>query len=624
MVSPLGLFCLLPAAAAAMTHNVVHRTPLDLARAKTAGLTALPFGNGLVKGTGTLESAELVAPAPFDDVVLSWNGEGRLEFDVEVHGKWYSMGRMEDDRHFSPPAQEDGDAKVDVDTLKLKKPATSLRYRVRLKGGTLKLAALALSAAPGDEPPSPFAPGPWVRELPAPGRSQTVEQEKYKHDVCSPSSLSSVVEFWGKRVETADMAERVRDQSTQIFGDWPFNVSVASRLGLEGYVARLGSLAALENEIARGRPTIVSLTFGAGELSGAPIKKTKGHVMVVTGFTEKGDVIVMDPAGKPGETRRVYDRAQFHRAWRLNKRGLAYVLGQPLSRELTVGVPVADLQAGPRQRKDFSLDDADHKSQLLYGERVTPLEVKGGWVRVTADEQLDFLESGQWQGYPGWARAETLSGAEPPAPDVVVRTRQALAHRGKEILVFSVGTRLRRLGERDSESQVLLLDNSVAELATDSLFVAARPVRSEIIRTAELFLGTSYYWGGRSGVQPDLSVGVDCSGLVNLAYRAQDVDVPRDAHEQKLKARPVKRAELQPGDLIFLSDSAGSDKITHVMLYTGGDGVIESRQSSGRVLRSSFSERFGKPLTQLESGQTVTDLSDAKPRQRTIWFGSFF
>lgn len=616
-----------------MTHNVVHRTPLDLTRAKLTGLAALPFGKGLVKGSGVIESAEIFSPAPFEEVVLSWNAElargGSLELEAQVHGKWYAMGRVEGELHHSPAPQEDENAKVDIDVLKLKKPASSLRWRARLTKGTLKLMALALSSTPDpQEPPSPFGAGPWIRELPVPSRSQTVEQEKYKHDVCSPSSLAAVVEYHGSKVATAAMAERVRDQRTRIFGDWPFNVSVAATLGLEGYVARLPSLSALENEIGRGRPVVVSITFGEGELAGSPIKKTRGHVIVVTGFTDKGDVIVMDPAGPEGATRRVYDRAQFQRAWRVKKSGLAYLLGKPLERELTVGVPVADLQAVPRRRKTFSLEDSDHKSQLLYGERVTPVERKGDWVRVTADEQLDYLEGGRWQGYPGWVRAETLSGAVPPQADVVVRTRQALAHRGKEIIVLSVGTRLRRVAVGDDESRVLLLDGSTADLATDSLFeagfVSTPASRAEIIRTAELFLGTSYYWGGRSGVQPDLSVGVDCSGLVNLAYRAQDVDIPRDAHEQKLKSRPIEPSKLAPGDLVFLSDGPRSDNITHVMLYTGGDGVIESRQSSGRVLRSSFTERFGAPLAELAGGDVVTDLSDSKPRERKIWFGTFF
>jgi hypothetical protein len=59
------------------------------------------------------------------------------------------------------------------------------------------------------------------------------------------------------------------------------------------------------------------------------------------------------------------------------------------------------------------------------------------------------------------------------------------------------------------------------------------------------------------------------------------------------------------------------------MIFTGGDSVIESRKTSGRVLRSSFKERFGRPLAELESGQAVVDLSFSRPKRRRVFFGSY-
>jgi hypothetical protein len=359
------------------------------------------------------------------------------------------------------------------------------------------------------------------------------------------------------------------------------------------------------------------------------MQKTAGHLIVVSGFTPEGDVIVDDPAGRGrGDVRRVYGRAPFHKAWRVNKRGLAYLIGPDLPRRLTVGVPVADLWTKPVRRAKVKLDDDAHLSQLLYGETVAALEAKGDWVRVRAEEQDSHLPAAAWQGYPGWMRAEDLIASEGPAANTVVRLRQALVHRGAEILTLSVGTRLARVSESSGTATVRLLDGSLGEIPSDELYVPpALPTaasRAEIIRTAELFLGTSYYWGGRSGVQPDPKIGVDCSGLVSLAYRLHGRDVPRDAHEQKLKARPIRGAELQSGDLVFLTDDETSDRVTHVMIFTGGDGLIESRKSSGRVLRTTFLERFGRAAANIESGDAVTDLSFPRPRRRRIFFGSYF
>ncbi len=521
-----------------------------------------------------------------------------------------------------------------MDTLKLKAKATAFRLRLRFKAGKkpVRLLQAAVAVSNGDAPtaPPPFLGGAAVRDLGLPPRSQGEAQDKYKHDICSPTSLSMTLDFWGKKTELEPLAEEVRDKTSQLFGNWPANVAAAGDRGLPGHVARFESLHDLEREVAAGRPVIVSITAKEGDLPGAPYKKTNGHLLVVGGFTEKGDVIAYDPAGKPrDQVRRVYDRAAFHQVWRVRKRGLAYVLGPDLPRRLTVGVPVADLWSKPAKREKPTLDDAAHLTQLLYGEPVTALEARDdGWVRVRAEEQDSFLPSEAWQGYPGWIRAEHLVSAPTPDGDVVVRTRQTLLQRGDDITTLSVGTRLERVSESNGASFVRLLDGSLAEIPSDALYVApSSPTaasRAEIIRAAELFLGTSYYWGGRAGVQPDPKFGVDCSGLVSLAYRIHGRDVPRDSHEQKLKSRPLRRAELESGDLVFLTESEVSERVTHVMIYTGGDGLIESRKSSGRVLRTTFLERFGKPLTAIESGDALTDLSFPKPRRRRIFFGSYF
>lgn len=628
----------------AMNHNVVHRTALDAAQSRTVGLERLSFAEGLFRtkaATATLESPDLESPVPFDDLVGSFAADvpsgGEVELSAKVRtaagwSDWYALGIQRPDGFSSAPPVEDAVAKLDVDELKLKSPADAARYRVKFRAGSrpIRLRSVALAMSNGDAPAAPpaFSTGPWVRELAIAPRSQGDEQEKYKHDVCSPTSLSMVLEFWGHKEETEKVALAVRDRFSELFGNWPANAAYAAKAGLDARVARLESLDDLQAQVAAGRPVEVSITFKDGELPGAPIRHTNGHLIVVSGFTAGGDVIVNDPAGKGrAEVRRVYGRAAFHKVWRVNKRGLAYLIGPDLPRRMTVGVPVADLWSKPVRRSKVKLDDDAHLSQFLYGETVTVLEAKGDWVRVSADEQESLL-SGSWGGYPGWMRAEDLVSAAPPPSNCVVRVRQALLHRGDEILALSVGTRLDRVSSAGGTARVRLLDGSLGDIPSDSLYTPpAEPTpasRAEIIRTAELFLGTSYYWGGRSGVQPEPKIGVDCSGLVSLAYRLHGREVPRDAHEQKLKSRPIRGAELQSGDLVFLTDDAASERVTHVMIFTGGDGLIESRKSSGRVLRTTFLERFGRAAANIESGDVVTDLSFPKPRRRRIFFGTYF
>lgn len=85
------------------------------------------------------------------------------------------------------------------------------------------------------------------------------------------------------------------------------------------------------------------------------------------------------------------------------------------------------------------------------------------------------------------------------------------------------------------------------------------------LEVARTFLGSPYLWGGMT------AAGIDCSGLVHMAYRLCGVTVPRDADQQEAAGRD---SELEPGALI--SYGAPAD---HVAFWVG-DGVI--LHSTGR------------------------------------------
>jgi hypothetical protein len=71
---------------------------------------------------------------------------------------------------------------------------------------------------------------------------------------------------------------------------------------------------------------VLSIAFGPGELDGAPIGSSNGHLLVLRGFTKSGRPIVNDPAAPRNRSvRRVYSRAQLERAWITSTAGTAYV-----------------------------------------------------------------------------------------------------------------------------------------------------------------------------------------------------------------------------------------------------------------------------------------------------------
>jgi cell wall-associated NlpC family hydrolase len=72
--------------------------------------------------------------------------------------------------------------------------------------------------------------------------------------------------------------------------------------------------------------------------------------------------------------------------------------------------------------------------------------------------------------------------------------------------------------------------------------------------------------------------GVDCSGLVHMAYRRLGRLVPRDADQQEQAGEPVAEDDLRPGDLITYGDER---QTTHVAFWLGGGRILHSTQREG-------------------------------------------
>jgi gamma-D-glutamyl-L-lysine dipeptidyl-peptidase len=93
---------------------------------------------------------------------------------------------------------------------------------------------------------------------------------------------------------------------------------------------------------------------------------------------------------------------------------------------------------------------------------------------------------------------------------------------------------------------------------------ATETVAGDPIEEARTYLGAPYEWGGLT------ERGIDCSGLVHMAYRRLGTLVPRDADQQETAGTPIDEADARAGDLVCF----GEPRRAHHIAFWLGDGRV--------------------------------------------------
>lgn len=228
-------------------------------------------------------------------------------------------------------------------------------------------------------------------------------------------------------------------------------------------------------------------------------------------------------------------------------------------------------------------------TEALHGEAVTVYDSRDGW----AWGQL------QRDGYVGYMPADHLS-ANVVTPTHMLRVRASFIYPSPDIKtppldMLTFGALIAADGR---EGPFLSLARG-GYLYADHV-VGASDKMKDFVRAAERLVGTPYLWGGKT------SLGLDCSGLVQLALHAAGIECPRDTDMQEAEiGEPVEgiiasdgtvKGGLERGDLLFwkghVAIAQSGDWLVHASGYHMETVIEPLRHAVDRIAQS-----WGKPTS---------------------------
>jgi len=264
-------------------------------------------------------------------------------------------------------------------------------------------------------------------------------------------------------------------------------------------------------------------------------------------------------------------------------------------------------------------DCSEMTTQMLFGELFEVLEEFESWskIRILSESYIGWCTTKMLQILP-FSLFDSLKNSQPVFTNQLL-SKCVMQKGHNSQLLLPAGSRLYLYDAQQSTFPIFKTTSFAStEPVKDNWSIRPDAVETsaplndkfqidQILATATLFMNAPYLWGGKS------ILGIDCSGLTQLAFSIHGCAIPRNACDQALVGDSVADlTNADAGDLAFFVNASG--KVVHVGILLDNSHILHA---SGCVhidpidTKGIYSEQLGKYTHKLYSiKRIISNLKD--------------